>query len=204
MSYAELGIANCDRRSGDTEKAITLYDDFIRKYGSDERASSLVRTAMSNEAETYRDLGQSEKAIAALKALIDRFPGSESALAATITIATLSKTAATQTAASDEQSVQKVIKVARLTYPDHLRNGKDGALHVELANITTQVLYDVTIQTDLTYWGGLQVLSMKPNPISVQEYWGTRKWVYKELAPGATLTVDIAVRAVKPGLSPRP
>ncbi len=198
VSYSELGIANCYRRMGESNKAVGLYDQFIAKYTSHEGASSLVRDAMNNKAETYRDLGQIEKSVAAFQALIDRFPGTESALAATIYLASLgTKTA--PGAAAGEQSAQRVVEVVRLTAPDLMKKGQNGKIHLELKNIVEKVLYDVTIQTDLTYWGGLKVLSIQPNPISVQEYWGTRKWVYKELPAGETLTVDVSVQAAAAG-----
>jgi tetratricopeptide (TPR) repeat protein len=200
VSYAELGIANCYRRLGDSDKAAALYDELISKYGADEKMSSLVLTAMKNEAENFRELGQTDKAVAAFQAIVERFPQSVDAEEARATLAALApKNDAASAKTADEQAVPQVVKVVKLAAPAKLKKGEDGTLFVELKNVGTKVLYDVTIQTDITYWNGLQVVSIKPNPISVQEFWGTRRWAYKDLQPGAILTFQVAVKGIAVG-----
>jgi tetratricopeptide (TPR) repeat protein len=199
VSYSQLGIANCYRRLGESEKAIGLYDGLISKYGSNEKSSSVVRDAMNNKAETYRDLGQTEKAVAAFQTLVDRYPGTDSALQASIYVSSAGRKADSGTAVAEAQNVKRVLEVVRLETPAQMRKGEEATMQLELKSIVDKVLYDVTIQTDLAYWGGLQVISVQPNPISVQEFWGTRRWVYKELPAGETLKVAVVVRAAEAG-----
>ena len=44
ISYSELGIANCYKRLGESEKAVGLYDEFIQKYDTNENVADLVRS----------------------------------------------------------------------------------------------------------------------------------------------------------------
>ena len=196
----DLGIANCSKAIGDYEKALQIYDTLYSKYKDRSSESEITERILFGMADTYREKGNIKKAIEIFKLIAESYPDSQLGKDAGTYIASV---AASNPAGGSSEEMDStgpaILKITKFEAPSMLAVGQSGKLLLEVQNITDDIVFDVSVMTELVYWKGIKVAQIKPNPSAIQEFWGKRMWVYPEIPKGSNLTIEAVIVGEKPG-----
>ena len=160
----------------------------------------MTERILAGKADTYRDKGDIAPAVEIYKLLVESFPDSQLAKDAGTYIASLAASNRAENSAENPDSAgPTILKVTKFKAPSMLAVEQSGKLLLAVQNTTDDIVFDVSIMTELVYWKGIKVAQIKPNPSAIQEFWGKRLWVYPEIPKGGTLTIEVVIVGEKPG-----
>jgi tetratricopeptide (TPR) repeat protein len=199
--FSQLGIANCYRAMGDKNSAIEKYDYFVGKYKNIPGMLKYVKRALIGKAELYGDDGDFDKAKEVYDRLVKEYDikaDPEYFLTVQQALDKISKLSASQQVIVSSAKLNS-LQLTKLIYPKSLGIGQEGEILIELSNNSDSIMYDVNIRIELTYWKGLDVKTIVPNPASVSEFWGMRVWSFEKIPGKKSLSVKSKVTGAQVG-----
>ncbi len=204
-TLARLGLASAYRgladrpndadKPGNYARALEIYDGLL----ADLEGESLAEyeyEILSNQADIHRAIEDLDSFGVVLAVLRERYPDSAAVTEGEQFLAIdAARNAEVDVAALADLPV--FVTLDDIKVPDAIKAGEEDTFVITVRR-KPDARFDFTLQTDLAFWKGFDLLSVEPNPDNASEFWGKRAWSYS-LSEGESFDVMLKVRAKGPG-----